>query len=230
MKRTLLVHIDGRADAVGQIRYDCEGRRQRAAFAYEPSWLTEPQRFAIDPAQLQLVSRFQFQAPGGSVFQDAIADTEPDGWAKRVILREHARRLAGAKTKGRVAREELADLDFLLSVDDESRIGALRFCEEGGPFLGQAEDGQSRAPTGLSTPPQLFPAGQVITGPLPVPYSQIRQKPSAANGTRPLSLHPSSSPKRERRACGAATRTIHTTATGRFLASRPRPFLASAEG
>lgn len=146
MRRTLSVHIGERASAVGQLRYDREGRRQRSAFVYESSWLGDPGRFSVDPAQLNLVPGFQFQAPGGSVFHGAIADTEPDGWAKRVILREHARRRSETKLNGRVAREELADLDFLLAVDDESRIGALRFRQDGGVFLGQAEDGRSRTP------------------------------------------------------------------------------------
>src|SRR5258708_28077682 len=39
---------------------------------------------------------FRSKPPGrdASIFHGAIADTEPDGWAHRVILRDHAKRRA----------------------------------------------------------------------------------------------------------------------------------------
>jgi hypothetical protein len=43
----------------------------------------------VDPS-LPLISGFQFHGrqKGGSLFHGAIADTEPDGWGKRIILRD----------------------------------------------------------------------------------------------------------------------------------------------
>ena len=78
---------------MGTLHYDVAGSRERSAFSYEDSWIKAQDRFALDPV-LQLVSGPQFhrKSKDGSVFCAAIADTEPDGWAKRVILRDHAKR------------------------------------------------------------------------------------------------------------------------------------------
>ncbi len=77
---------------MGTLHHTQEGTRERAAFEYDRGWLTAPDRFAIDPA-LPLVAGPQFyrKTEGGSVFHAAIADTEPDGWAQRVIRRGHIR-------------------------------------------------------------------------------------------------------------------------------------------
>jgi hypothetical protein len=58
----------------------------------------------------------------------AITDTEPDGWARRVILRDHAKRRQEAKRTGTdVENRPLNAFDSLLAVDGVSRVGALRF-------------------------------------------------------------------------------------------------------
>jgi hypothetical protein len=55
--------------------------------------LASPDRFGIEPG-LPLVGGPQFhrQTREGSVFHNAIADTEPDEWGRRVIQRDHAKR------------------------------------------------------------------------------------------------------------------------------------------
>ena len=124
------------------------GTRQRAAFEYADAWLRGADRFAIDPA-LPLVGGPQFhpKSKEGSVFHAAIADTEPDGWARRVILRDHAKRRQQARRAGEQAPQAaLNDMDFLLAVDDASRVGALRFCDEQGVFCRAAEPGRRTAP------------------------------------------------------------------------------------
>lgn len=148
MKRNIQVALGTAAISLGELRYDWQGRRESAAFTYTPDWLTYPARFAIDPT-LPLVSGFQFHARRGegSIFHGAIADTEPDGWGRRVILRAHAKRRHAVRP-GDVTAEAglLGELDFLLAVDDESRIGALRFRDEAGLFQGGADDGDRRTP------------------------------------------------------------------------------------
>ena len=112
-------------------------------------WLAAPDRFALEPG-LPLVAGPQFHRKGrhGSVFPGAVADTEPDGWARRVILRDHAKRRQEARRAGRRAARAgaLNALDFLLAVDDVSRVGALRFRDENGVFQRAAEDGRRTAP------------------------------------------------------------------------------------
>jgi len=56
-----------------------------------------------------------------SRFHGAIADTEPDGWARRVILSDHAKRRQAAKARGEDMDVLVTALDFLLAVDDTSR-------------------------------------------------------------------------------------------------------------
>ncbi len=148
MRRQVQVCLGATSTAVGELRYDQQGRRESAAFAYASGWLGDDERFAFDPA-LPLVSGFQFHARRGegSLFHGAIADTEPDGWGRRVILRDHAKRRDMARKAGKSEpAPTLGALDFLLAVDDECRVGALRFRDEQGRFQGCAEDGTRRTP------------------------------------------------------------------------------------
>ncbi len=148
MKRTIGVVLGHREVSVGELRYDSQGRRQNAAFAYTSNWLGLPERFAIEPA-LPLVSGFQFHARRGegSLFHGAIADTEPDGWGRRLVLRDHSKQRAAARDRGQtITPEVLGELDFLLAVDDESRMGALRFRDENGVFRGPTASADHRVP------------------------------------------------------------------------------------
>lgn len=148
MKRTIDVCIGDAGRLVGRLHYNQDGRRESAIFEYDQSWLASPDRFAIDPA-LPLVPERQFRrkSDGGSVFTGAIADTEPDGWAMRVIRRDHAKRRGNPDPLDRVALPPiLGGLDFLLAVDDYSRLGALRFRDERHDFCRTPAAGQRRAP------------------------------------------------------------------------------------
>lgn len=148
MKRSIRVAIGDNARDVGQLYHDGQGAREAAAFQYAAAWLGDRDGFAIDPA-LPLVAGPQFhrRGRGGSLFHGAIADTEPDGWARRVILRDHAKRRQEARREGReVPAVVLSSLDFLLAVDDVARVGALRFADEVGVFPRAAEEGRRSIP------------------------------------------------------------------------------------
>lgn len=148
MKRTIEIFDGASNDAIGVLHYDRQGARENAAFEYRSPWLTHKKRFPLEPA-LPLVPGPQFhrKAPGGSIFHSCIADTEPDGWGRRIILREHAkRRRSQSRSDAKSANEPLGELDFLLAVDDISRVGALRFKDEHGVFLGGSPDSQHRIP------------------------------------------------------------------------------------
>lgn len=163
MKRHIQVMLGAEAIPLGELRYDQQGRRESAAFTYTPGWLANEVRFAIDPA-LPLVSGFQFHAHRGenSLFHGAIADTEPDGWGRRVILRDHAKRREDARTHTHQTKMNvLGELDFLLAVDDESRIGALRFRDEAGLFQGRSSDDGRRTPPLLELR-QLLASSQAV--------------------------------------------------------------------
>ncbi|REG50317.1 serine/threonine-protein kinase HipA [Paraburkholderia sp. BL6669N2] len=137
---------------VGALTFNKDGARENSSFAYHEAWLQSTDRFEISP-DLQLVYGQQFRkAPSrdDSIFHFAFADTEPDGWGCRVIARDHARRRKSAQEKGlEVPRAGLTEMDYLLGVDDMSRIGALRFVDEAGNYLRSIED------RGRGTPPLL---------------------------------------------------------------------------
>lgn len=148
MKRAISVFVGDEPVEVGTLHYDAVGARQRSAFAYKESWLSARERFALEPG-LSLVSGPQFHRPveDGSVFHGAIADTEPDGWARRVILRDHAKRRQAARRSGQAQEAvRLGSIDFLLAVDDASRAGGLRFQDEAGIFCRATEPGRRTAP------------------------------------------------------------------------------------
>ncbi|MEW3667224.1 HipA N-terminal domain-containing protein [Pseudomonas aeruginosa] len=112
---------------LGTLVYVRQGRREHCAFAYEESWLVNPERFNVS-ADLQLTAVHQAHkalSPHDSVFHGAIADTTPDAWGRRVIARDHAKR---RKADPHLAA--LSELDYLLAVDDFSRVGALRLRDQ----------------------------------------------------------------------------------------------------
>src|SRR5262245_48492656 len=124
MRRTIQVCLGSEPRRIGTIRYDQQGARESAAFEYDAEWLTAADRFTIDPA-LQLVAGPQFhkKTRDGSIFHAAIADTEPDGWGRRVIQRDYAKRRQEVRRAGtEVEVRPLNELDYLLAVDDFSRV------------------------------------------------------------------------------------------------------------
>jgi serine/threonine-protein kinase HipA len=157
MNRTISVHIGEEGRPVGHLHHNLEGARESASFAYDARWLESPDRFAIDPALLRLVTGPQFHKRAdreSTVFHGAIADTAPDGWGKRVILRDHAKKRAEGRITGPGSDRPLNQLDFLLAVDDQSRVGALRFCDESGTF--------QRGPAAGRRPPPAVSLAQLV--------------------------------------------------------------------
>lgn len=128
---------------VGSLVYVRQGRRENSAFAYDEAWLANPARFNVS-ADLQLLPGHQphkAASPHDSVFHGAIADTAPDAWGRRVIARDHARR-----RKADSQLPALTELDYLLAVDDFSRVGALRLRGPDGAWCRTVPDGRRRTP------------------------------------------------------------------------------------
>lgn len=122
MRRTIAVHLGKEETPLGTLFHDQHGAREIAAFEYGAQWLGSAGRFAIEPG-LPLVAGPQFhrKTREGSVFHAALADTEPDGWGRRVIQRDHAKRRQEARRAGAsVEARPLNALDYLLAVDAAS--------------------------------------------------------------------------------------------------------------
>src|SRR5258708_40141675 len=118
MKRTIGVFRGDAGRRIGTLRFDSQGARQSAAFEYDRQCLAASERFALAP-DLPLVTGAQFHKPPGrdaSIFHGAIADTAPDGWARRVIVRDHAKRRALPRAAGEAQDPQLlTPIDFLLA-------------------------------------------------------------------------------------------------------------------
>ena len=104
MRRAIAIRLGAEGRPVGVLRYDQQGARESAAFEYAPSWLSATDRFALAPGLPLVVGpQFHRKERDGSVFHPAIADTEPDGWGRRVIQRDHAKRRQEARRAGEPA-------------------------------------------------------------------------------------------------------------------------------
>lgn len=148
MKRTIQVLLGDEARLVGTLHYDVRGARESAAFTYADEWLAAKNGFPLEPG-LPLVAGPQFhrKVAQGSIFHAAFADTEPDGWGRRVIQRDHAKRRQADRKAGKaVDLAPLTAMDFLLAVDDTSRVGALRFRDETGVLCRAPDPSRRTAP------------------------------------------------------------------------------------
>ncbi len=126
--------------------------RESATFEYDRNWLAHPNRFSLEPA-LKL-GPGPFHTASDQPLFGAIGDSAPDRWG-RVLMRRAERRRAEREAQ---TPRTLREIDYLLMVDDEARMGALRFAKtEGGPFL--AQYGSTRIPP-LTTLPRLLSAAE----------------------------------------------------------------------
>ncbi|AXP82088.1 putative DNA-binding transcriptional regulator [Mariniflexile rhizosphaerae] len=99
------------------------------SFEYDKEWLKSEQKFLLDP-DIQLYGGPQYpnQKENFGIFLDSM----PDTWGRTLMKRREAQQ---AKEKNEKPKT-LYDIDFLLGVYDESRMGALRFkTDPDGNFL-----------------------------------------------------------------------------------------------
>ena len=109
------------ADAVGELLFESDGRRETSVFRYDMEWLEHPDRFAIAPSMPLSDSPFYQAATRENrraALPGAISDSAPDSWGRGLIRRASSR--------------PLVELDFLLAANDKTRQGALRYLGEDG--------------------------------------------------------------------------------------------------
>ena len=143
VRQEVQVGIGQAGRPLGTLVYARQGRREHCAFAYDTAWLNSAERFSVS-ADLQLVPGHQAHKAASahdSVFHGAIADTAPDAWGRRVIARDHAKR-----RRANPQLPALTELDYLLAVDDFSRVGALRLGSAEGAWQRTVAQGQRSTP------------------------------------------------------------------------------------
>ncbi len=108
--------------------------RKSFSFEYDADWLRSKEHFLLDP-DIGWYSGLQFpdKKENFGVFMDSM----PDTWGRSLMKRKAAQK---AKEEGKPV-PFMHDIDFLLGVYDESRMGALRFkVDPDGPFLDDDKD------------------------------------------------------------------------------------------
>lgn len=124
---SLEVHIDwqGETHHVGNL-FSAE-RGTSVSFEYAPEWVRRIGSFAIDPTLLPLQQGVRHSV---TLF-GAMQDCGPDRWGRLLIER--------AVRKKVLSQKPYREIDYVLALDDHSRIGALRFrVGSGEPFLAAA--------------------------------------------------------------------------------------------
>jgi len=106
------------------------GKGKKAfSFEYNKEWLKSKQQMLLDP-DIQFYSGPQY--PNNKENFGVFLDSMPDTWGRTLMKRRNAQQ---AKENSEKAAT-LYEIDYLLGVYDESRMGALRFkMEPNGPFL-----------------------------------------------------------------------------------------------
>ena len=94
--------------------------RKSFSFSYDRKWIASNQQLLLDPDILPYAG---VQYPNGKNNFGVFSDSMPDTWGRTLMKRREAQ-LAREKN---VKPKTLYDIDFLLGVFDESRMGALRF-------------------------------------------------------------------------------------------------------
>lgn len=121
----LAVHLDdaslaGEIMTVGELTRASSRGGEVVRFRYDAGWLADARAFAIDPA-LPLLAGDQ-HPPAGHSLHGAFLDMSPDRWGRVLMERREAMEANDAGRQMRVLR----DFDFLVGVNDATRMGALR--------------------------------------------------------------------------------------------------------
>ncbi len=141
---------------VGKLWFHVRNGRESASFEYAESWLSHPEKFALEPA-LQL-TQGSFHTNFNSIIFGAIGDSAPDRWG-RVLMR----RAASCKAKNEnTAAKTLFEKDYILGVNDVTRQGSLRFSSQEKPNLFLAPKNKAAIPL-LIELPQLMSATERFT-------------------------------------------------------------------
>ncbi|MGQ0566186.1 MAG: type II toxin-antitoxin system HipA family toxin [Gemmobacter sp.] len=124
-KQEAEVHIGNSLLHAGRLRFSFERGRQHSEFSYAQAWLDNDRSFALAPdLPLGLAPFFASSGRSGDQRESlpgAFQDAAPDAWGRMLMERVHG---AG-----------LSEFDMLTLTDDQTRQGALRFCDGKGRVI-----------------------------------------------------------------------------------------------
>jgi len=154
MERELLVYVDraGAPVLAGRLWARVRAAKESGSFEYDASWLDRRDAFALDP-ELPL-ARGAFHT--GRPLFNAFTDPAPDRWGQTLMRRNERARARREKRQPRT----LFTVDFLTLVDDETRLGALRFRDAAGDAFLSATG--RRVPPVIELPRLLSATGRIV--------------------------------------------------------------------
>ena len=155
MERELLVYVNlaGSAVLAGRLWARARGAKESASFEYDAGWLRRHDAFGLDPELPPARGQFHTSRP----LFNGFTDPAPDRWGQTLMRRNERARARQEKRQPRT----LLTVDFLTLVDDETRLGALRFKDAGGDDAYLSATGR-RVPPVLELPRLLSATGRII--------------------------------------------------------------------
>lgn len=95
--------------------------RERVSFTYHDDWLADENAFGLSPHMPP--GPGQFVPEAGQDMLAPLGDSSPDTWGRTVMRRYEGRMAEAQERRPRTLQES----DYLLGVNDETRLGALRY-------------------------------------------------------------------------------------------------------
>ena len=126
---------------IGTLYVDGGKGKQVVSFEYDDAWLNDlTNNVTLDP-DLRMFKGRQY-VPADKLMFGVFEDSCPDRWGRFLMKRREAIIAKKEEKKPRA----LTEVDFLMEVYDETRMGGLRFAtSKGGPFVSDDKE--------LATPP-----------------------------------------------------------------------------
>ncbi|SDQ37771.1 type II toxin-antitoxin system HipA family toxin [Pseudovibrio sp. Tun.PSC04-5.I4] len=106
---------------VGTLHRTAGRGRERVSFTYHEGWLAYENAFDLSPDMP--LGPGQFVPQAGQDMLAPLGDSSPDTWG-RTVMRRYEGRMAEAEER---RPRTLQETDYLLGVNDETRLGALRY-------------------------------------------------------------------------------------------------------
>lgn len=143
MRLEVGVEVNGRILNAGWLFHDFQRGKEFSTFEYSAGYLSDKHSYNLSP-EFELYSGAQ---PSFFALPASFSDSAPDRWGRNLIAK---------KIRADEPLRKISELDYLLGVSDESRIGAMRFSD---PINAQA--GQSEQIPPLIELPRLLAASRL---------------------------------------------------------------------